>query len=67
MFSWVDTRDNRFKKGENIEQIMVEFSDAEENGFKDALGCNFVQKGIRGWLSGGWPKFSFCDSCHHLP
>ena len=50
---------NRFKKGENIEQIMVDFSDAEENGLKDALGWNFVQKSFEDVTSisfKGWSR-----------
>ena len=48
VFAWVDKKDSEFNMGEKIEQIMVDFSDAEENGLKDALGSNFVKKVLRG-------------------
>ena len=37
-----------FKMGENLEEIVVDFSDAESNGFRDAIGNKLADKLLRG-------------------
>ena len=37
-----------FKMGENLQEIVVDFSDAESNGFRDAIGKKLADKLLRG-------------------
>ena len=37
-----------FKMGANLEEILVDFSDAESNGFRNATGKNLAAKLLRG-------------------
>ena len=48
VFDKVHNRHPNFKRGENIKQTMVDYSDAEENGLRLALVDDFVEKVLRG-------------------
>ena len=49
-----------FERGKNLEQIMVDFSDAEDNGIKEVLGPYLADKIIRGC------KFHFLQSAQKV-
>ena len=55
-FQHINKEHSEFRNGEAIKQIMVNYSDAEENGLRDALGDEFVEKVLRGC------KFHFLQS-----
>ena len=37
-----------FERGRNLDQIMVDLSDAEDNGIKEVFGPNLTNKFLRG-------------------
>ena len=49
-FQHVDKSNAEFGMGQNVVQIMVDYSDAEENGLRQSLGHEFVDKVLRGCL-----------------
>ena len=48
VFNHINENDKTFDDGSKIEQIMVDFSDAEDAGLRKALGEDFVNRVLRG-------------------
>ena len=47
VFNHINENDKTFDNGSKIEQIMVDFSDAEDAGLRKALGEDFVNRVLR--------------------